>query len=501
MFPKAILTAFSFLAFVSAQQIGTLTAETHPSLTWYQCTTSGGCTSTSGSITLDANWRWTHEVGSSTNCYTGNTWDTTICPDDVTCAANCALDGADYSSTYGVTTSGDALTLDFVTVSSQTNVGSRLYLMSSDTEYQIFKPINQEITFDVDVSNLPCGLNGAVYFSQMDADGGMAKYPTNKAGAQYGTGYCDSQCPRDLKFIAGEANCDGWTPSTNNANTGLGNTGSCCPEMDLWEANSISAAVTPHPCTVSGLTTCNTTACGGTDSPDTRYDSVCDPDGCDFNSYRMGDTTFYGPGMTVDTSSTFTVVTQFISSDGTSSGSLSEIRRIYVQNGVVIQNSNTNIAGMATYNSITEDYCDAQKAAFGDETSFQSKGGLTQMGDAFASGMVLVLSLWDDYAVDMLWLDSDYPTNASATTPGVARGTCATTSGVPATVESEYPNSSVVYSNIRFGDLNSTYSAGSSTGTSTSSSSSSSSATSTSSASSSTQTVYGQWQVTLASFP
>lgn len=37
----------------------------------------------------------------------------------------------------------------------------------------------------------------------MDADGGMAKYSTNTAGAKYGTGYCDSQCPRDLKFING----------------------------------------------------------------------------------------------------------------------------------------------------------------------------------------------------------------------------------------------------------------------------------------------------------
>lgn len=37
----------------------------------------------------------------------------------------------------------------------------------------------------------------------MDADGGMSKYPNNKAGAKYGTGYCDSQCPRDLKFING----------------------------------------------------------------------------------------------------------------------------------------------------------------------------------------------------------------------------------------------------------------------------------------------------------
>merc|ERR1719211_170342 len=52
---------------------------------------------------------------------------------------------------------------------------------------------NKEFTFDVDVSNLPCGLNGALYFVEMDEAGG--KYPTNTAGASYGTGYCDAQCP------------------------------------------------------------------------------------------------------------------------------------------------------------------------------------------------------------------------------------------------------------------------------------------------------------------
>ncbi|KAG6823535.1 hypothetical protein H0H92_009880 [Tricholoma furcatifolium] len=88
----------------------------------------------------------------------------------------------------------------------------------------------------------------------------------------------------------------------------------------------------------------------------------------------------------------------------------------------------------------------------------------------------------------MLWLDSDYPTNASTTKPGVARGTCATTSGVPATVESEYPNSSVTYSNIRFGDLNSTYTGGTTTTTTTGTGT----GTTTSSGSSATQTVYGQ---------
>ncbi|KAL1864066.1 hypothetical protein VTK73DRAFT_6195 [Phialemonium thermophilum] len=68
----------------------------------------------------------------------------------------------------------------------------------------MFRLLNREFTFDVDVSELPCGLNGAVYFSQMDEDGGAARFPTNKAGARYGTGYCDSQCPTDIKFINGE---------------------------------------------------------------------------------------------------------------------------------------------------------------------------------------------------------------------------------------------------------------------------------------------------------
>ena len=74
--------------------------------------------------------------------------------------------------------------------------------------------------------------------------------------------------------------------------------------MDIWEANSISAAYTPHPCTTSAQHKCTGDDCGGTYSAD-RYAGDCDPDGCDFNSYRMGDTGFYGKGSTVDTSSKF----------------------------------------------------------------------------------------------------------------------------------------------------------------------------------------------------
>ncbi|KDR74810.1 hypothetical protein GALMADRAFT_123478 [Galerina marginata CBS 339.88] len=454
MFNKAALIAFSLVAMVCGQQVGTLTAENHPPLPWSTCTKAGCANQAAGAVVLDSNWRWLHSTTGATNCYTGNTWDAALCPDATTCAANCALDGADYAGTYGITTSGNALTLKFVTNSAQKNIGSRVYLMNSPTQYQMFKLLNQEFTFDVDVSNLPCGLNGALYFSQMDADGGLAKYSTNKAGAKYGTGYCDSQCPRDIKFINGQANSAGWTPSPNDVNAGTGPFGTCCNEMDIWEANNNAAAFTPHPCTVSGQTRCTGDACGTT----SRYASVCDPDGCDFNSFRMGAPNFYGAGKTVDTTKKFTVVTQFITDTGTATGTLKEIRRLYVQNGVVIQNSKVNVPGMSTaYDSITTAFCNDQKKAFGDTTDFQTKGGLANMSKAMASGMVLVLSVWDDHSVNMLWLDSDYPTTSPATAPGVARGSCPTNSGVPTTIETTEANASVTFSNIKFGDIGTTY--------------------------------------------
>ena len=131
-------------------------------------------------------------------------WDTGICPDPVTCAANCALDGADYSGTYGVRVSGDSASFKLVTVGQyDTNIGARTYVMDSPTTYKQYKVKNREFVFDADVSQMPCGLNGALYFVDMDADGGMSRFPGNKAGAAYGTGYCDAQCPHDDKFING----------------------------------------------------------------------------------------------------------------------------------------------------------------------------------------------------------------------------------------------------------------------------------------------------------
>lgn len=135
---------------------------------------------------------------------------------------------------------------------------------------------------------------------------------------------------------------------------------------------------------------CEEDNCSGTYSSN-RYAGVCDPDGCDFNSYRQGNKDFYGPGKTVNTNSKFTVVTQFLGSGST----LESIRRFYVQGGKTIANSESTIAGNGG-NQIDEAFCASQKVAFGDTDSFKDKGGLQQMAKALAGNMVLVMSLWDD---------------------------------------------------------------------------------------------------------
>ncbi|KAK6855392.1 exoglucanase 1 [Apiospora arundinis] len=452
MLSKIALLGGLLASTASAQQVGKQTTETHPKMSWQKCSSGGSCQTVSGEVTIDANWRWLHETSGTTNCYTGNEWDSSICSDAKSCSQKCAVDGADYSSTYGIQTSGNALTLKFVTKGQySTNIGSRTYLMNGADKYQTFKLLGNEFTFDVDLSKLGCGLNGALYFVSMDEDGGKSKYSANKAGAKYGTGYCDAQCPRDLKFIDGEANSDKWQPSTNDENAGVGARGSCCSEMDIWEANSISTAFTPHPCKTVGQKACQGDNCGGTYSSD-RYAGDCDPDGCDFNSYRQGVKDFYGPGMTVDTTKKFTVVTQFIGSGS----NLEAIRRFYVQGGKTIPNSESTIEGNGG-NQIDEKFCSSQKTAFGDTDDFKSKGGLQQMAKALAGNMVLVMSLWDDHYANMLWLDSSYPLDKDASTPGVGRGTCDTSSGVPADVEGKQGSSQVIYSNIKFGPINSTF--------------------------------------------
>ena len=79
------------------------------------------------------------------------------------------------------------------------------------------------------------------------------------------------------------------------------------------------------------------------------------------------------------------------------------------------------------------------------------------MGEQMKNGMVLVMSLWDDHESNMLWLDSNYPLDKDPSIPGVNRGPCPEDSGVPADVEANFPDATVIFSKIRVGDLDSTY--------------------------------------------
>jgi len=467
----------SLLGLAGAQQLGTNKKEQHPEITVASCTKSGGCKAEVRSVTMDAQWRWLHDARPNKyrNCISGSPpeWDSSVCISASDCAENCALEGisaTDYEHVYGVSKVPDGISLRFRTGEA---VGSRVYVMEDDDTYKMFTLLNKEFTIDVEGADLVCGMNGAIYFVEMEANGGLGTRG-NTAGALLGTGYCDAQCPHDLKFIGGEANLEDW----HEVKTGpIGKYGACCAEMDIWEANTKATALTTHACDEPGLLRC--TGDGDNQCGDVkegckccleeecdccgRYEGNCDKDGCDFNPFRLGDEEFYGEGsgFTVDTSKKVTIVTQFLTDDGTDTGDLVEIRRLYVQDGKVIKNAKTTNLGEKSFDSITDEMCQAQAKSFGmPHDDFTKKGGLKGMGKALGRGMVLVLSLWDDEATHMHWLDSvspennpDWPHNR----PGVKRGPCPASAGNPHDLRSMHGSATVTYSNIKVGEIDSTY--------------------------------------------
>jgi len=168
---------------------------------------------------------------------------------------------------------------------------------------------------------------------------------------------------------------------------------------------------------------------------------------------------FFGAGssFTVDSAKPMTVVTQFITDDGTDTGTLVEIRRLYVQGGKVINSPSFDLAGKQ-YDSITDEFCTAEAAAFNDDNAhFVKNGGLAKMGKAMESGLVLVLSLWDDAVTKMQWLDSDFPAD-QAGQPGFHRGPCSVDAGAPGDLINNHADATVKFSSIKFGEIGSTYS-------------------------------------------
>jgi cellulose 1,4-beta-cellobiosidase len=100
--------------------------------------------------------------------------------------------------------------MKFFTQSSVVSIGNSVLLLDTAStqsaptnHYQIFFPLNMELSFDVDVSQLPCGLASSLSFKEISADGGISKDPPNNVGAGWGTGNCDGKCSTDRQFIRG----------------------------------------------------------------------------------------------------------------------------------------------------------------------------------------------------------------------------------------------------------------------------------------------------------
>ncbi|KAH7128741.1 concanavalin A-like lectin/glucanase domain-containing protein [Dendryphion nanum] len=411
MSPSFALVASLLLGLVAAQTPKG-DADNHPRVKTWKCTKAGGCREQNSAVVLDSASHWIHQVNDTTKgCGNwGSRADPIACPDEATCAKNCVINGiADYADN-GVFTNGSAIRME---MQGKYGVSSpRIYLLEPNKQkYELLKLTGKEFTFDVDVSKLPCGMNGALYLSEMKADGGKSKL--NPGGAAWGTGYCDAQC-FTTPWVEGVGNIEGK--------------GVCCNEHDIWEANSRATHLAPHPCSKDGLYKCTGEECAA--------NGVCDKDGCGMNPYKTGETGYYGPSadFKVDTSRPFTVVSQFPAKNGI----LQEYVRWYIQDGKVIQNAAVNLTG-----PINDAFCEKSGQKNGAEI-YKKLGATKGMGQALSRGMVLAMSIWWDEGGFMKWLDSG------------SAGPCSATEGDPKVISTINPNPSLVFSNIKWGEIGST---------------------------------------------
>jgi cellulase len=222
--------------------------------------------------------------------------------------------------------------------------------------------------------------------------------------------------------------------------------------MDIWESNSRALGYTPHPCSIESIYGCTGEEC--------TFDGVCDQWGCGFNPYALGRKEYFGRGseFVIDTTKKFTVTTQFITDDNTASGSLIDVRRSYRQGNRTIENAvATAASGYEGLDSVTavssvfhshrflyhkltifQEYCDAKSA------EGKRLGGLDAQGRALERGSVLIFSIWNSDGDFMNWMDS-----------GDA-GPCNATEGNPELILANQPDTHVNFSNVRWGDIDST---------------------------------------------
>lgn len=187
------LVLLGLLQLAAAQTLGK-SPEVHPRLRTWKCTHREGCVPQTSQIVLDELAHPIHQLNDpSLGCGNwGSAPNVTVCPNEETCYENCVVEGISDYADYGVYTRDDSMSLHQLNKAG-VDVTPRVYLLDEDgREYDMLKLTGNELSFDVDVSKLPCGMNGALYLTEMRETGGRSHL--NPGGAAYGSGYCDAQC-------------------------------------------------------------------------------------------------------------------------------------------------------------------------------------------------------------------------------------------------------------------------------------------------------------------
>lgn len=99
MAPSLLTLCLFLVGLVHAQTPGS-SPEVHPKLQTWKCTKSGGCVKQTSAVVLDVLSHPVHQLeNTSLGCGDwGNPPNSTMCPDEKTCAKNCIVEGIkDYS--------------------------------------------------------------------------------------------------------------------------------------------------------------------------------------------------------------------------------------------------------------------------------------------------------------------------------------------------------------------------------------------------------------------
>ena len=157
MAPLFSLVVSLLLGLATAQTPGK-SPEVHPQLQTWKCTNHGGCVPQNSAVVLDD---LIHPIlqrlNPSLSCGArGAALNATVCPNEVTCAKNCIVEGISDYAAYGITTSGSALNMHQLV--NGTTVSPRCYLLQENgAEYEMLQLTGNELSFDVESSKLPCG--------------------------------------------------------------------------------------------------------------------------------------------------------------------------------------------------------------------------------------------------------------------------------------------------------------------------------------------------------